>query len=126
MFSIKCGAAVVLLLQALTSASAFFPPPKNSPSIKTSDLSKSGLGGFDLIAKTNKKFIEISAPTTKGGVVVSKKAAIKKVVASPPPKKVTVAKSGLTASKPAVTKNVGKGSKTSNNEDATPWFKKLF
>ena len=87
--------AVVLLLQALASASGFMPPPKNSPSIKTSDLSKSGLGGFDLIAKTNKKFIEGStspSPPPKAGVVVAKKVPIKKVVAtSPPPKKALAA-----------------------------------
>ena len=91
MLSIRCsrGVAVVLLLQALASASGFMPPPKNSPSIKTSDLSKSGLGGFDLIAKTNKKFIEGSVPPPpKAGAVVAKKAPIKKVVdISPPPKK---------------------------------------
>ncbi|KAL3810840.1 hypothetical protein ACHAXA_007495 [Cyclostephanos tholiformis] len=85
MSSINSVAAVVLLLQALASASAFMPPPKNSPSIKTTDLSKSGLGGFDVIAKTNKKFIEGSAPIPKGGVIGAKK-----VVTSPPPKKVTV------------------------------------
>jgi hypothetical protein len=97
MLPIRCrrGVAVVLLLQALASASGFMPPPKNSPSIKTSDLSKSGLGGFDLIAKTNKKFIEGStspSPPPKAGVVVAKKVPIKKVVAtSPPPKKALAA-----------------------------------
>ena len=116
-------------MQALASASAFFPPPKNSPSIKTSDLSKSGLGGFDLIAKTNKKFIDGSAPPPpKGGVVVAKKVPIKKVVASPPPKKVAAAKSGTKTNKAVsvVSKNVGKGARTTNNDEATPWFKKLF
>ena len=131
MLSIKCrGVAVVLLLQALASASAFFPPPKNSPSIKTSDLSKSGLGGFDLIAKTNKKFIEGSAPPSpKAGAVVAKKVPIKKVVASSsPPKMVAVAKNGMKTNKAAsvVSKSVGKGAKTTNNDEATPWFKKLF
>ncbi len=123
--------AVVLLLQALASASAFFPPPKNSPSIKTSDLSKSGLGGFDLIAKTNKKFIEGSTPPPpKAGVVVAKKVPIKKVAAAgPPPKKaLAVAKSGIKTNKvaSAVGKSVGKGAKSADTDEATPWFKKLF
>jgi hypothetical protein len=30
-------------------------------SIKPADLSKAGLGGFDLISKTNKKFMEITS-----------------------------------------------------------------
>jgi hypothetical protein len=53
-------------------------------SIKPADLSKSGLGGFDLISKTNKKFMEI----TTGSTAAASTTPPKKVIV--PPKKSTV------------------------------------
>lgn len=149
MFSIKFRTAVVLLLQVLASASAFIPPSAShganprlfagdtrryanqklaDQNIKPSDLSKAGLGGFDLISKTNKKFMEGSGASAKGGVVVaSKKAPPPTKVGSPSQKKVTAAKGGIKTNKATtVSKDVGKVSKSTSNDEATPWFKKLF
>ena len=151
MFSIKFSIAVVLLLQVLASASAFIPssasPSLNTrfagdtrryanqkladQNIKPSDLSKAGLGGFDLISKTNKKFMEGSGASAKGGVVavVAKKAPPPpKSVASSPPKKVAAAKGGIKTNKATTTvsKDVKKVSKSTSTDEATPWFKKLF
>lgn len=106
-------------------------------SIKPADLSKSGLGGFDVIARANKKMMEGYAQqpanaSKKVGVVVSaRKAPPPKVVVaknvptkvaakSPPPKKVA-------ASVVVGKKNVGKVIKGVKNDDAasdptkTPW-----
>ena len=156
MFSIKFSTAVVLLSQVLASASAFIPPSAShsttnprllfagdtrryanqklaDQSIKPSDLSKAGLGGFDLISKTNKKFMEGSsgASAKEGGVVVvvaSKKAPPPTKVVSPPQKKVTAAtKGGIKTNKvTAVSKDAGKVSKSTSDDELTPWFKKLF
>jgi hypothetical protein len=149
MFSTKFRTAVVLLLQVLASASAFIPPSAShganprlfagdtrryanqklaDQNIKPSDLSKAGLGGFDLISKTNKKFMEGSGASAKGGVVVaSKKAPPPTKVGSPSQKKVTAAKGGIKTNKATtVSKDVGKISKSTSNDEATPWFKKLF
>ena len=95
-------------------------------SIKPLDLRRSGLGGFDLISGTNKKFASGSAPA-KGGVIAKKSPP--KVVSSPPkkvtlaalPKKITASKGGTKTNKAYVSKNVGKAAKTTSNvEEADP------
>jgi hypothetical protein len=62
-------------------------------SIKPADLSKSGLGGFDLISKTNKKFMEI----TTGSTAAASTTPPKKVIV--PPKKSTVTNKSNTVPK---------------------------
>ena len=103
---IKYGVAfVVVLLQSLTSSAfistgasfsrsstSVIPPTTRrhanqkmaDQSIKPADLSKAGLGGFDLISNTNKKFMEITsgssaAPSTspKKVIVPAKKSTVK-------------------------------------------------
>ena len=150
MFSIKCGVAVVLLLQVLASTSAFISTASTGgvkssraavdtrcyanqkladQSIKPSDLSRSGLGGFDLIARTtNKKFATGSGSAPAKGGVVAKKSP-PKVVSSPPkkvtvvapPKKITASKGGIKTNMAPLSKNIGKAAKsTSNDEESDP------
>jgi len=148
MFSIKCGVAVVLLLQVLASTSAFISTASTGgvksthaavdtrwyanqkladQSLKPSDLSRSGLGGFDLIARTtNKKFASGSAPA-KGGVVAKKSSPKvvsslpKKVTVVAPPKKITASKGGIKTNMAPLSKDLGKSAKsTSNDEESDP------
>lgn len=46
-------------------------------SIKPADLSKAGLGGFDLIFKTNKKFVEITSGSAAASTTSAKKSTVK-------------------------------------------------
>ena len=150
MFSIKCGVAVVLLLQVLASTSAFISTASTGgvkssraavdtrcyanqkladQSLKPSDLSRSRPGGFDLIARTtNKKFASGSAPA-KGGVGAKKSPPKPKVIGSPPkkvtvvapPKKITTSKGGIKTNMAPLSKNLGKSAKsTSNDEESDP------
>ena len=158
MFSIKCGVAVVLLLQVLASTSAFISTASTGgvkssraavdtrcyanqkladQSIKPSDLSRSGLGGFDLIARTtNKKFASGSGSAPAKGGVVAKKS-LPKVVSSPPkkvtvvapPQKITASKGGIKTIAP-LSKNLGKAAKTTSNDEESdptkiPWSRIL-